>query len=174
MLWQKIIAGCSSSCFWCAVCDAQECVLLSLVIRREVRWENSHYHWSQHRHRQGNSQRSGQKRWHLVSAGNGSCSFNGTLLNATVVFKLQSLSIMCGLCPQYPLSRKKDRNKNTHVLVSKKHRWDDLWIQYHVYFPTPDTEDMSPICILQLIRGKDKRLWWQTRHRRDRGSIVKS
>lgn len=94
--------------------------------------------------------------------------------NATVVFKLQSLSIMCGLCPQYPLSRKKDRNKNTHVLVSKKHRWDDLWIQYRVYFPTPDTGHLSAICILQLIRGKDKRPWWQTRHRRDRGSIVRS
>lgn len=45
------------------LCSVQKCVLSSLVIRGEVRWENGHHHWIQHWYWQRNSQGSGKKRY---------------------------------------------------------------------------------------------------------------
>lgn len=66
-IWREIFMGCSFffSFFLMLylLCSAQECVLWSLVLRGEVRWENSHHHWSQHWYWQRNSQGSGKKRY---------------------------------------------------------------------------------------------------------------
>lgn len=48
--------------------SVQKCVLSSLVIRGEVRWENSHHHWSQHWYWQRNSQGSGKTRYSACPA----------------------------------------------------------------------------------------------------------
>lgn len=45
------------------VLAVQECMLQPLVIWREAWWENSHHHWSQHWHRQGNCQGLGKERY---------------------------------------------------------------------------------------------------------------
>lgn len=105
LLWKgnnnSLFFSCINAFF---VCGAQKCVLYSLDIWGAIRWQNSHYHWSQHWHRQRNSQRFGQKRWCLVTA--------HSSLNATVVFQLQNLS---GLCP--PMAPSPERKKNVFMAI---------------------------------------------------------